>query len=208
MDRHGPLSSHAPLSFASTPVTLPETTSKSAARLLFKSHWSFNTESAREEPRLRRLLGHISVYDRTNAFVQAQTEPIPTESRPEQNELFTYLLHQVPSFEEFRAEIKIQQETIAQIRLTTAAQYDDVDEYSSDEEETDSHYDSLDGDDWSEEDIAADSDDSFTDNGSEGQTSRCTSPTLVSADANYDKEEDDIWAIQPLTPFLNSSNRC
>jgi len=127
----------------------------------------------------------------------------------EENELSTYLQHEVPSFEEFRAALRIQLETIAQVRLATATQCNEVEEYASDGE-SDSSYDSFDGDSWSEEENAADSDDSLTDNESEGQISPCTSPTFDSAGAKSDKEldeENDVWAIRPLTPFLNGTNR-
>jgi len=204
MDRQSALCSHMPLAFVSSPETRTETIRQSTARLLVRSHWNLNTETARDEPRLGRLLGHMSVYDRTKAFAQAQTKSTPAKS-PEENELSTYLQHQVPSFEEFRAALKVQLETIAQIRLAAATQCNDVDEYDSDETD-DSDYDSCDGD-WSDDDAAVDSDDSLTDLESEGQTSQCTSPTFNSADAKYDKEEDenDVWAIRPLTPFLNSN---
>ncbi|KIW67826.1 hypothetical protein PV04_07052 [Phialophora macrospora] len=205
MDRRDALCSHAPLSFASTPEPHSETR-KSAARLLFKSHWKLNTESAREEPRLRRLLGHISVYDRTRVVAQDQPPSISTTTT-EENGSATYLEHQVPSFEEFRTALKIQLETIAQIRQAAVAQCDEADEFDSDDE-SDCSYDSFDGDDWSEEDTSAESDDSLTDNDSDGQISECTSPTFFSADTKHDAEDDDgIWAIRPLTPFLNYSNR-
>ena len=148
------------------------------------------------------------MYDRIKASAQAQAQPqtesIPT-SHPEENELSTYLQHQVPSFEEFRAALKVQLETISQIRLANATQCNDVDEYDSDETD-ESDYDSCDGD-WSDEDAAAESDDSLTDLESEANTSPCTSPTFESAAAKYDKEEDenDLWAIRPLKPFLTSN---
>ncbi|OCT52279.1 hypothetical protein CLCR_09124 [Cladophialophora carrionii] len=204
MERQEALRSHAPLSFAPTPEALSETT-KSAARLLFRSHWNLKAESGREEPRLRRLLGHISVYDRTKVFAQAQptsASTVTTEKRPA-----TYVEHQVPSFEEFRAALRIQLETITQIRLAAAIQCNEVDEFDSDEE-SDCSYDSFDDDDWSQEDTSVDSDDSLTDNDSDGQISQCTSPTFASANSKNDTDEDDgIWAIRPLTPFLHTSNQ-
>ena len=209
MDRSNALRSHPTLSFTSKPETQPDTASQvAAARLLFKSHWSLDTESAREEPRLRRLLGHISVYDRTRAYAQARSEPI-TAKATEENELSAYLQHQVPSFEEFRAALRVQLEIIAQVRLA-AAQSNNVEEYNSDDdEEEDSDYDSYDGDNRSDEDLAAESDDSLTDYESEGQRSECTSPTSSSANEKYDKgeEEGEFWAVRPLTPFLNSASR-
>lgn len=213
MDRQSALSSHAPLYFAHTPaVTQPEPTTQATARIFVRSNWELNQESAREEPRLRRLLGHISVYDRTKEFVKAQAEPAPVQHDSEQNELSAYLKQSVPSFEQFRAALRVQLETVAQIRLARA-QCIEVDEYDSDEDGDDSDYDSLDGeDDWSEED-ATDSEGSLTDNESDGQTSPCTSPMFISADAKYSKgeteeeDEEDVWAIRPLTPFLNTSNR-
>ncbi len=207
MNRQSALCSHAPLAFNSTPEVSLETESRSASQLLFRSsNWKLNVESARPEPRLRRLLGHASVYDRTKA--QRQSNSVSTITT-EENELSTYLQHQVPSFEEFRAALRLQLETISQIRLATTNECKDVDEYDSDGE-SNSSYDSFDGDNWSEDEGAADSDDSLTDNESEGQTSACTSPTFSSPDTKYDKEvdeEDDVWAIRPLTPFFNSTNR-
>ncbi|KIX95348.1 uncharacterized protein Z520_08865 [Fonsecaea multimorphosa CBS 102226] len=225
MEQLSALSSHDPRCFASKPQPQPqpqprpETTSQSAARLLFKAHWKLNTESAREEPRLRRLLGHISVYDRTRTFAQAQvqaesqsqTQP-SAETRPEEepNELSVYIRHQVPSFKEFQAALEVQLETIAQIRAAAEAQYKNAEEYNSDEEEEDdSDYDSCDGD-WSDddEDTSAESDDSScTDYESEGQRSECSSPTFDSAHAKYDQlqeDEDDVWAIRPLIPLVSN----
>ncbi|KIW31601.1 uncharacterized protein PV07_03231 [Cladophialophora immunda] len=214
MEQLSALSSHDPRCFASKPQpqpqTQPETASQSAARLLFKSHWKLNTESSREEPRLRRLLGHISVYDRTRTFAQAEEQTQPSEeTRPEPNELSTYIQqHQVPSFKEFQAALEAQLATIAQIRAA-AEQYNNAEEYNSDEEEEDdSDYDSCDGD-WSdEEDTSAESDDSCTDYESEGQRSECSSPTFDSADAKYgqdeSEEDDDVWAIRPLIPLVSN----
>jgi hypothetical protein len=205
MDRQEALRSHAPFAFASTPSSLTEASRQSAARLLFRSHWNLNTESARDEPRLRRLLGHMSVYDRTKELAQSQIKPASPQS--EANELSSYIAHQVPSFEEFRAALRVQLETITQVRLAAAAQCKDVDEYDSDGSD-DSDYDSYDGE-WSDEDDVAESDDSLTDNDeSESQVSACTSPTFEPADgkpAREEGEEDDIWAIRPLTPILNSN---
>ncbi|KIW91229.1 uncharacterized protein Z519_08125 [Cladophialophora bantiana CBS 173.52] len=209
MEQLGALYSHDPRCFASKPQLqpLPDTTSQSAARLLFKSHWKLNTESAREEPRLRRVLGHISVYDRTRTFAQAQVAQPSSETRPEPNELSAYIQHQVPSFTEFQAALEAQLATIAQIRAASA-QYKNAEEYNSDEEEEDdSDYDSCDScdGDWSdeEEDTSAESDDSCTDYESESQRSECSSPTFDSADAKHDKEEEeDVWAIRPLIPLV------
>jgi len=199
MERPNALCSHAPLAFASKPETPIYTTSQSITRLVFRSQWNINAESAREEPRLRKLLGHISVYKRTRAYAQGQT-------KSDQPEFSTYLQHQVPSFEEFRAALRLQLETIAQAR-TAAVDAKEVDEYNSDEDdEDDSDYDSYDGDDFSEEDNAAESDDSLTDVESEGQLSECTSPTFDSFGATFNKaEEDDLWAIRPLAPFLSKT---
>ena len=209
MDQHGALCSHAPLAFNSIPSASPETALRSAARLLFRSNWKLNVESARPEPRLRRLLGHASVYDRTKTSARSHSPVIPTAAT-EENELSTYLQHQVPSFEQFRAALRLQLETISQIKLANTTEYKDAEEYDSDKG-SDSSYDSFDGENWSEDENAADSDDSLTDNESEGQSSACTSPTISSLeDEKYDKEvedEDDVWAIRPLTPFFNSANR-
>ncbi|KAH0843067.1 hypothetical protein AYO21_08765 [Fonsecaea monophora] len=211
------LSSHNPRCFASKPQPQsqpqpqpqPETASQSAARLLFKSHWKLNTESSREEPRLRRVLGHVSVYDRTRTFTnqtQQTHQPAAAETtRPESNELSEYIQHQVPSFKEFQAALEAQLATIAQIRAA-AAQYSNAEEYGSDEED-DSDYDSCDGE-WSDnEDTSAESDDSScTDYESEGQRSECSSPTFDSVHAKYDTQdqEEDIWAIRPLIPLVST----
>ena len=176
---------------------------QSAARLLFRSHWNLNTETGRDEPRLRRLLGHISVYDRTKAFTQEQSKQ--NVIKPEETEeLSAFLQQQVPSFEEFRAALKLQLETISQVRVSAATQLEDVDEYDSDDSD-DSDYDSYDGE-RSDDESAAESDDSLTDNDSEGQLSPCASPTCESPAEKFAKEdEQDIWAIRPLTPFLISN---
>lgn len=136
------------------------------------------------------------------ADTQAELEsPKPTDD----NELSTYLQHQAPSFEEFRAALRHQLETIAQVQLA-ATRSTEVEEYDIDEgEEEDSDYDSLDGDDWSDEDITAESDDSLTDVESEGQISECTSPVFESEGENHaqgEVEEAEYWTIRPLAPFL------
>ena len=200
MNPSGALCSHDPLYFATKPQARSEMTRQAASRLLYISNWKLNSESACEEPRLRRLLGHISVYDKTRTFTQ--TQPQSSEDPSETNELSTYLHHQVPSFREFQAAIEVQLAAMAQV--TAAAAQLNAEEYNSDEEEDDSDYDSYDGDDWSEDEDAAESDDSFTDTESvEGQRSECSSPTGCLGDTD-EEEEKDLWALRPLTPFITN----
>merc|ERR1712072_1117410 len=123
-----------------------------ASRLHFVASWKLNTESARDEPKLRKLLGHISVYDQTRTLVQSQT---PSSDDPESNELSTYLQQHVPCFRDFQAAIALQLATMAEAKAAASQLAEE--ENNSDEEEIDSDYDSYDGD-WSDADTAAGSD--------------------------------------------------
>ncbi|KIX08068.1 uncharacterized protein Z518_02723 [Rhinocladiella mackenziei CBS 650.93] len=193
------LCSHDPLCFAAKPEVRSEMTRPAASRLFYISNWKLGTLSTCEEPNLRKLLGHLSVYDQVREFPQTQ-QIQSSEETPRPNELSTYLQHPVPSFREFQAAIEVQLATIAHI--SAAAAQLNVEEYSSDEEEDDDDCDSNDGE-WSDEDTAAESDDSFTDYDSvEGQRSQCSSPTSCPDDKGG--EEGDLWAIRPLTPFMNN----
>jgi len=172
-----------------------------ASRLHFVASWKLNTESARDEPKLRKLLGHISVYDQTRTLLNSQT---PSSDDPESNELSTYLQQHVPSFRDFQAAIALQLATVAEVKAV-ASHHADEEDNSSDEEEVDSDHDSYDGD-WSDADTAAGSDESYTDDeGLDGQWSSCTSPTSSSSEPE-DAEEDqaDLWAIRPLAPMIRN----
>jgi hypothetical protein len=191
MTAYSPLCSHAPMSFSSKPEpqSAQETTPYSTARLLYKSHWNLNRESDRPEPRLRLLLGHIAVYDR--AREQARDKPMITPT--------TYAQCQIPSFEAFRAALRVQLETITQIRLATIASRDsELQSGDDDEDEDDSDYDSYDGEDWSDDEADHLSEDSLTDSESDGQISP-TATEFCDVD-----DSDDVWAIRPLTPCLKN----
>jgi hypothetical protein len=173
------------------PQTEQEMTPYTTARLLFKSHWNLNKESDRPEPRLRLLLGHISVYDRTREQAHDASAITPT----------TYAQCQIPSFEAFRAALRVQLETMTQLRLATIASREAECQLGDDDEDgEDSDYDSYDGEDWSDDEADHLSDDSFTDNESDGQAS----PTATEF-CNV-QDSDDIWAIRPLTPCLKKPN--
>jgi hypothetical protein len=199
MNFQSALTSHSPLSFAATPLITTETPSQTAARLQFKSQWKLNSEMSREEPCLRKVLAHTSVYSRAKAYTQSLQASTAPDKSPEASELSTYIQHRVPSFEEFRAALALQLQTITQVRLAAQANCQQAEEYDSDDDdETDSDYDSYDGDCWSDEDDNALSDDSLTDDQeSGGEESPCTSPTCASTPGRYDDQEDDIWAIRP-----------
>lgn len=169
-------------------------TPAAASRLLYISSWKLGSESAREEPTLRKLLGHISIYDKTRTF----SLDTSTFSSPEYgSEAATYGGYHVPSFKAFQAAIQDQLAAMAKVTAAETLLHQNQDGIEQDDDEDDSDYDSYDGDDWSDEDESADSDGSFTDNEStEGQWSECTSPTATSCD---DEEHSDLWAIRPLT---------
>ncbi|KAG9788887.1 hypothetical protein KCU88_g1714, partial [Aureobasidium melanogenum] len=149
------------LSSHSSPRSAPKSYSRSdmsrqaASRLVYISDWKLNKESARDEPRLRRLLGHLSVNEQTTEFVQSQT-PAPVtvslqQKQHESNELSAYLQYvpvPVPSFREFQAAIEIQIATMVQITAASAARLNFVGENNNNNNngdmEDDSDHDSYD----------------------------------------------------------------
>lgn len=169
------------------------------------SNWKLNTESSCEEPRLRRLLGHISVYDKTHAIIKEDL-PSPTQCSESQDVSTNFGQQEIPSFKEFQAAIEVQLATLAAL-TATSVQCREVDEYDSEDDEDDdddSDYYSNDGDGWSDDGSTTVSDESLTDNeGVEEPQSECTSPTYYDA-KDKDQEEDDLWAMRPAAPFFNS----
>ncbi|KAL2430829.1 hypothetical protein ABEF95_013762 [Exophiala dermatitidis] len=157
---------------------------QAASRLVYISDWKLNKESARDEPRLRRLLGHLSVNEQTTEFVQQLQTPAPAMSvfsvqqqqqqqqqQQESNELSAYLQYvpvPVPSFREFQAAIEIQIATMVQITAASAARLNFVGENNNNnngdtEDDTSSDhdsYDSYDDEDTTDTSSAAGSDDS------------------------------------------------
>jgi len=173
---------------------------KAASRLSFLSNWKLNSEAAYEEPRLRRMLGHLSVFEQSRAYSQPKTSASPSlEDASEPNELSTYLQQHVPSFREFQAAIQEQLATIAEAQANVARLKGK--EYHIDEEELeedDSESDSYD-DDWTDDDNAAESDDSLTDcDSSDGRWSGCSSPTSCDGE-DEPEDEQGLWAIRPST---------
>ena len=188
----GALSSHTPLYFAAVPTARSTMTPAAASRLLYISSWKLNSEIAKEEPRLRKLLGYISVYDKTRTFSHNAS---PSSSQDLGSEASSYAGYQVPSFKAFQAAIQDQLAAMAKVSAAESSLHTNEDGFE--EDENDSDYDSYDGDEWSDEDDAADSDESYTDNEStEGQWSECTSPISPLCDEDG---ESDLWAIRPPT---------
>ncbi|KAL2429242.1 hypothetical protein ABEF95_000428 [Exophiala dermatitidis] len=157
-----PLRMNAPefLSSHSSPRSAPKSYSRSdmsrqaASRLVYISDWKLNKESARDEPRLRRLLGHLSVNEQTTEFVQSQT-PAPVmvslqQKQHESNELSAYLQYvplPVPSFRDFQAAIETQIATMVQITAASAARLNFVGKNNNNNNrdmEDDSDHDSYD----------------------------------------------------------------
>jgi len=170
--------------------------SAAASRLLYISSWKLHWETSREEPKLRKLLGHISIYDKTRKFSHAAE---CSSEEGFENATSPYFAHEVPSFKAFQAAIQDQLANIA--KMAPASNCTGRDLYQIDEAEEDdsddSDYDSCDGDEWTDEDTSAESDESFTDTESmEGQWSECTSPTAA---CDGEDEDADLWAIRPLT---------
>ncbi|RVX71946.1 hypothetical protein B0A52_04345 [Exophiala mesophila] len=169
-----------------------------AARLLYVSNWKLNSESARNEPRLGRLLGHIAVFESSRSC----TESSSADPESELNELSSYLQEHVPSFRQFQA--AIQEQISSMTDLTSPPPYSIVDEFQSDEDDSEDD-DSSDGDsyhegNWSDDDTSAESDGSLTDaECSEDQSAEPSSP-LSSC-----PEDDDagLWAVRPLTTLLS-----
>lgn len=193
------LCSHHPLSFASKPKAPSEMPQPSASRVLFVSSWKLNSEAARDEPRLRKMLGHISVYDEARAASRSQTQA--SEEASEDKELSAYLQQQAPSFKAFQAAIEVQLATIAEIKAS--AELFNTEDDASDEDFVDSDSDIYDGE-WSDDETTAESDDSLTDyESTDGQWSPCSSPTSCSGDAKDEEDENDLWAVRPLTTFYN-----
>jgi len=226
------LRSHSPLSFACEPQAQAQAQGKekekekaqaraempppSASRVLFVSGWKLNCEAARDQPRLRKMLGHLSVYDEARLLSRAQTQDSEEES--DANELSTYLQQQVPSFKEFQAALELQLATMAEVKaatdryelqLATMAEVNagtdryNAEGYISDEEVVDSDDDSYDVE-CSDDDATAESDDSLTDYESvDGQWSTCSSPTSCCEHAEHEEDENDLWAVRPPIPFRN-----
>jgi hypothetical protein len=110
-----------------------------ATRLQCLSNHKLRLESSRNEPQLRKLLGHISIYDNVRECRREQlsqtacpSEPPPyldTECQQQQkqrtpttNELQEYLQLQqvrIPSFQDFQAAIELQLATLSEIRMAT-----------------------------------------------------------------------------------------
>ncbi|KAK5053718.1 hypothetical protein LTR84_001679 [Exophiala bonariae] len=188
----GALSSHTPLYFAALPAARSTMTPPAASRLLYISSWKHNSETAKDEPRLRKLLGHISVYDKTRTFTHNASN---ASSQDCGSETSAYAGYQVPSFKAFQAAIQDQLAAMAKSSTAESLRHTNDDGFEQDEDDSD--YDSYDGDDWSDEDDSEDSDESFTDNEStEGQWSECTSPISPPCDEDG---EADLWAIRPPT---------
>jgi hypothetical protein len=167
-------------------------TPAAASRLLYISSWKLNSEIVREEPRLRKLLGHISIYDKTRSFSRDVSSSSDEGSEAGAS---PYLSYQVPSFKAFQAAIQDQLATMAKMAPASTLLHTDADQIEEDDDD-DSDYDSYDGDEWTDEDTA-ESDESFTDTEStEGQWSECTSPTAACCD---EEDDSDLWAIRPLT---------
>ncbi|KEF51146.1 uncharacterized protein A1O9_12760 [Exophiala aquamarina CBS 119918] len=199
LDISGALCSHIPLYFAALPAARSEMTPAAASRLLYISSWKLHSETSQEEPKLRKLLGHISIYDKTRKFPHTASdsskEGPDTKTPP-------YLAYQVPSFKAFQAAIQDQLANLAKIAPASTLSGTDLSEIGQEEEEEEdddddgSDYDSYDGDEWTDEDTSADSDESFTDTESlEGPWSECTSPTEACSD---EEEHSDQWAIRPV----------
>lgn len=183
------LSSHNPLYFAEEPEAQIKMSRQSTSRLLYIANWKLESESARSEPQLRKLLGHISVYDQTRTFTQNQSA---AQQSSKEGELSDYFSQTTPSFKAFQTAIQEQLNALAQGTATTSQTT--VDEYESNEdEEDDSDYDSYDGE-WSDADTATDSD-------GDGEQSlqevlQCSSSTKCSGE---DEDVKDLWAIRPPT---------
>ncbi|KIW13412.1 hypothetical protein PV08_08600 [Exophiala spinifera] len=211
-----PLRSHNPLSFASQPDRQqPDMSRTTASRLNFVASWKLDSEAAREEPRLRNMLGHLSIFEGTRTI--PRPGKVPAEDA-DPNELSAYIQQHVPSFQDFQTAIALQLATIAQIQAAAASvtvvEYnsDDDDEEEEEEEEEEDDYDDDDDDyddydgNWSDSDPAAESDDSSTDDAyetSDSQWSPCSSPTSSLGELEKDEEGDaGLWAIRPLAPII------
>ncbi|KIV89041.1 hypothetical protein PV10_08655 [Exophiala mesophila] len=197
--RHtGPLNSHKPLEFTSQPQPLAQMAPVVAARLLYVSNWKLNSESAKNEPRLGRLLGHIAIFESSRSCMESSS----ADPESELNELSSYLQDHVPSFRQFQA--AIQEQISAMTDLASPPPYSIVDEFQSDEDDSEDD-DSSDGElchegDWSDDDTAAESDGSLTDaECSEDQSAEPSSPLSSCS------EDDDagLWAVRPLATLLS-----
>lgn len=223
--RSSPLSSHSPLCFGSKPGHPVETMNYTANRLQCISNAKIRIEAARDEPRLRNLLGHIAIYDgvrewnhshkTTSRYVEQFSEPqLKVESIDESaditdaNELHTYL-HHIPSFQDFQAAIQLQLAAIADITAATAQLT--VEEYEGDgNSDNDSDYDSYDGD-WNEEysDAGTESEGSDTDVElmETDQQSECDSPTSAKGFEDVDLSIPEPWTFQASLSLRNSPSQ-
>ncbi|KAL6251235.1 hypothetical protein RBB50_001443 [Rhinocladiella similis] len=192
-----PLRSHDPLLFASKSDEQPDMSWRTASRLNFVASWKLNSEAGREEPRLRNLLGHLSMYEGTRTATRP--EKAPAESA-DSNELSAYIQQHVPSFQDFQTAIALQLAAIAEIQAKASQprEENDSDDEGEEDDDDDDDYESGDGT-WSDNETAAESDDSYTDYEiSDGQWSPCSSPTSSLGELE-DEEEDraGLWAIRP-----------
>jgi hypothetical protein len=107
------------------------------------SNYKLRIESSRNEPQLRKLLGHISIYDSVREYRneqlsqttcpsvhppcldrrrQQQQRPTKPKPAPSTNELQEYLQLQqvrVPSFQDFQAAIELQLATLSEIQAAS-----------------------------------------------------------------------------------------
>lgn len=204
-----PLRSHDPLSFASKTEQKPDVSRMPASRLNFVASWKLNSEAARGEPRLRNLLGHLSIYEETRTIIRP--EKVPAEDA-DPSELSAYIQQHAPSFQDFQTAISLQLAALAEIQAVTSVSVkeygSDSEEEGDDDDEEEDDYDSH-HENFSDIDTAAESDDSYTDDDiSDRQWSPCSSPTSSLGDLE-DEEEDEagLWAVRPLAPIIKGLSK-
>jgi len=194
-------------------------------RLQCIANYKLRLEASRQEHRLCRLLGHISIYDKVRDWRQSQSHQSPQlqtqthtsrasnlpqiEEKPE-NELLQYLhLHTAPPFADFQAAIEDQLSALAKIRAasqklremaveSSTGEWAIEDEVEAEEYSSDSDTESdYDSHDDHDDDEGAESEDSMTD--PESVRSECTSPV------DKGEAKEDYFELEPLTPLVRGT---
>jgi hypothetical protein len=213
-----------------THIVIPDI-KHTATRLQCLSNYKLRLESSQNEPHLRHLLGHISIYDNVRDYKKEQmtkaafvSEPSPAPERPQQqpakqldpsNELQEYLSLQrvrVPSFQDFQAAIEMQLATLTEIQSASkrlqalANSCPTIDEGDEMEVGVEEYHEGDSHSDTVSDYDSYDGEGGWRDeeDGAESEGSM-TDPESVRSEPSSpveEKSEDDLFAIRPLAPLV------
>jgi len=197
-----PLASHAPLCFEAKPGDRSRGAERYVAtRLLYVSDSRLRLEGGRLEPRLRQLLGHISIHEGASTWIEQDRQtsdlmPLSRAAKPDRsrcdgaNELPLYL-QQVPTFQSFQAAIKVELVTMAQVMATAAQLRVETHECDSEDEESDVEDVGEDGYDDSDDSDNSDNSDTDSDTDTDGDND--------SHDHDHNHNDTNVKSCQSLT---------